>query len=70
MNRDGTGVPSIRQSKAKKVWQKADDRLCFAKCDLPSAGPDDCPYGIWGALSQGTSAWKTDWYISVKPRSC
>jgi hypothetical protein len=25
---------------------------------------------MWGALSQGTSAWKTDWYISVKPRSC
>ena len=25
MNRDGTGTPSIRQSKAKKVRQKADD---------------------------------------------
>lgn len=27
MNRDGTGAPSIRQSKAKKVRQKVDDRL-------------------------------------------
>ena len=41
MNRDGTGVPSIRQSKAKKARQKADDCLCFVWCDLPSAGFDD-----------------------------
>ena len=29
MNRDGTGAPSIRQSKAKKVRQKVDDGLCY-----------------------------------------
>jgi len=44
LNRDGTGVPSIRQSKAKKARQKVDDRLCFARCDLPSAGFDDYFY--------------------------
>ena len=27
MSRDGTGAPSIRQSKAKKVRQKVDDGL-------------------------------------------
>ncbi len=27
MSRDGTGAPSIRQSKAKKARQKADDGL-------------------------------------------
>ena len=55
MSRDGTGVPSIRQSKAKKARQKADDRLYFAGCDLPPAGPDDRPYGMRGALYQGAS---------------
>ena len=29
MSRDGTGAPSIRQSKAKKARQKADDCLCL-----------------------------------------
>ena len=29
MSRDGTGAPSIRQSKAKKARQKVDDCLCF-----------------------------------------
>ena len=29
MNRDGTGAPSIRQSKAKKVRQKVDDGLYY-----------------------------------------
>ena len=46
MSRDGTGAPSIRQSKAKKARQKVDDRLCLARCDFLSAGSDDCPYGI------------------------
>ena len=46
LSRDGTGAPSIRQSKAKKARQKFDDRLCFARYNLPSAGSDDCPYGM------------------------
>ena len=29
MNRDGTGAPNIRQSKAKKVRQKVDDGLYY-----------------------------------------
>ena len=53
MSRDGTGAPSIRQSKAKKTRQKAGDRLRYAECDHPSAGIYDCPYDMWGVLYQG-----------------
>ena len=43
MSRDGTGAPSIRQSKAKKTHQEVGDRLRSAECDHPSAGSnEDC----------------------------
>lgn len=55
MSRDGTGAIGIRQSKAKKAPQKADDHLCSTRCNLPSAGSNDCPYGMRGASYQGAS---------------
>ena len=57
MSRDGTGVPSIRQSKAKKVRQKVDDGLTWGEqesdgfCMFEVYGPDDGHlYGYGGVL--------------------
>jgi len=55
LSRDGTGTPSIRQSKVKKARQKINHFLRLAKYNFSSSGSDDCPYGMRGALYQGAS---------------